>query len=647
MEDLAEALVLAEKRGVVAVARAGGGAVIAPLELPEALGEDVELLLQVLHDRGVGHVERAAAEDPVGVIAGDLRFGVHGVDEGVDELAHVVLAQVLAGGVEVGAVPVAGAIPPAPVAMIHVGPDAAHEVGDAEDLAEGAVLIGLAAGPADARLAPAGAFHPVAEHPDGGEPALLLAGVIPQVAVLPVEALVAGVVEVVAIQADEGLRGGDGRAGGEGLLVAEQLKLRRDRVALKREARPPVSEVVPADEQAVFRVLAIQREPGGVGGGAHAEAVAADRAAVAGVAHGAGDADMSGFRRGPDAGGVLAVVGVLIAHADERRAGGVVLRLAPLAVLGVVDEIDELAVFDVPVAPAALALLAAELLGGGVGLAVGIGERRVERGGVPADVLVHVHKEHELVAGGDIGADIEGHRDRRVRDVLPALGGPDLLVIQENLRIDAVAGEVLGDAGHGLIRVELARLVRAEGLRLEDPRAGVVLAAGHPVEVEGLGVGGGGGEAQETRIGEPHRGRAGVGEADPLADDAGVRVDDVALRHLHVAALQGDVELQLALLERRFARVGEEPAAGRAGEALAVLAHAREELIGGRIGGDEVAPGRRVAEALEHELTVVESHNPLHGSGAESPRVAFMLDVGVPAVHSIDSCAADQCDAER
>ena len=98
--------------------------------------------LDVRDDLGPRHVERLA-EHPVGMLAGDLRLAIDGVEERVDELAHAVLPEVAAGRAEVGAVPVAGAVPPAPVAMIDVAADVAHQVGDAEDLAEVAGDVGL------------------------------------------------------------------------------------------------------------------------------------------------------------------------------------------------------------------------------------------------------------------------------------------------------------------------------------------------------------------------------------------------------------------------------------------------------------------------------------------------------------------------
>ena len=81
-----------------------------------------------------------------------VRLLVHGVEEGVDELAHAVFAEVVDGRAEVRAVPVARPVPPAPVAVIHVRADVAHQVGDAEDLAERALEIRPAAGPGNAGL---------------------------------------------------------------------------------------------------------------------------------------------------------------------------------------------------------------------------------------------------------------------------------------------------------------------------------------------------------------------------------------------------------------------------------------------------------------------------------------------------------------
>src|ERR1035437_4781670 len=95
------------------------------------------------------------------------------------------------------------------------------------------------------------------------------------------------------------------------------------------------------------------------------------------------------LRSRPHPSGILPAVRMLVADADERRAGGVVLLLPPLLGGGIIDEVNELAVFKILVAPAVLALFFAELLGGGVCLAIGIGDRRIKGRCVIADVPVH------------------------------------------------------------------------------------------------------------------------------------------------------------------------------------------------------------------------------------------------------------------
>ena len=72
----------------------------------------------------------------------------------------------------------------------------------------------------------AGSLHPIAEHANRRKPRL--AGVVPKIAILPVEHFVAGLVEIVAEQADERLGRRDRFAGRERLLVAGDFQLDRD-----------------------------------------------------------------------------------------------------------------------------------------------------------------------------------------------------------------------------------------------------------------------------------------------------------------------------------------------------------------------------------------------------------------------------------
>ena len=78
-----------------------------------------------------------------------------------------------------------------------------HQIGHAEDLAERAFHVRLAAEPTEVGIAHRGSLHPIAEHANGGEP--FVAGVVPKIAILPIEHFVARVVEIVVEQTDEGL----------------------------------------------------------------------------------------------------------------------------------------------------------------------------------------------------------------------------------------------------------------------------------------------------------------------------------------------------------------------------------------------------------------------------------------------------------
>ena len=424
-----------------------------------------------------------AADDPVGMFLGDLRLRIDRVEEGVDQLPHARLPQILAGGAEIGAVPIAGPIPPAPVAMVDVAADVAHQIGHAEDLAEGARQVRFAAGPTHARLRPAGPLHPVAEHADRRKPRL--AGVIPEIAVLPIEHFVAGLVQIVAEQADERLRRGDRLAGRQRLLVAGDLQLDRDGpVGVSLERRGPVAEVVPADDHAVVRVFGQQGIPGGVACDAHAEAIAAAAAGlIARVADRGGHAHAARLRRRPDASRVLVHVGMLVAGARQTACRWRCPSACATAWAGVIDQIDVLAALEVLIPPAVRALLVAELLRGRVGFAVVVVDRRVEGGRVEADVAVHVDQERQLVAGGHIHAEIDRHGDRGIGHVSPAAGGPNLLAVEQNLGLDPIARKRRA-------RRETARRNRtcaastAELFGLQHPRAGRVLAAGHPMEIE-------------------------------------------------------------------------------------------------------------------------------------------------------------------
>jgi hypothetical protein len=64
--------------------------------------------------------------------------------------------------------------------------------------------------------------------------------------------------------------------------------------------------------------------------------------------------------------------------------------------------------------PAILALLGRELLGRCVDLAVPAGDGGVEESRVPADAVLHVDDERDLVTGLDVDGDIDRRRDGRV-----------------------------------------------------------------------------------------------------------------------------------------------------------------------------------------------------------------------------------------
>ena len=164
---------------------------------------------------------------------------------------------------------------------------------------------------------------------------------------------------------------------------------------------------------------------------AHAES--ADAASlIARVADGRRYVNASRLGRGPDAGGVLVDVGMLIAGADERRARDIVLRLAPLFRLGIIDEIDVLVSFEVLILPAVLPLFVAELLRGHVRFAVFVLDFRIEGRGIEADVAVHVDQKRELIAGSHVRREIDRLRRKScVRDVLPAIGRPHLFFVEQ------------------------------------------------------------------------------------------------------------------------------------------------------------------------------------------------------------------------
>ena len=80
--------------------------------------------------------------------------------------------------------------------------------------------------------------------------------------------------------------------------------------------------------------------------------------------------------------------------------------------------------------------------------------------------------------------EIDGRRDCGVGNVLPAFGRPYLLAVERDLGVDAIARKRRGPAGKRLVGIERPRLGGAEFLGLQHPGAGLVFAAGHPVEVE-------------------------------------------------------------------------------------------------------------------------------------------------------------------
>ena len=233
-----------------------------------------------------------------------------------------------------------------------------------------------------------------------------------------------------------------------------------------------MSEIIPADEHAFLGFLVVKRIPGSVTGGAWTKAIiAASGASVAGVANRAADSNVAGFRRHPNAGGVLAVVRVLIIGPDERRAGGVVLLFPPLVGSGIIDQIVEFPLFQVLVFPTALPLLPVELLGSQMRLAIIIGNGRIKFRGIPANVPLHVHQKNQFVTGINIRAEIKGDPHRGIGAVSPTTGRPDLPVVHQDLRQDTVAGKWTRREIHGkrFVGVELPRLLRVQRFTLELP----------------------------------------------------------------------------------------------------------------------------------------------------------------------------------
>ncbi|OHB80785.1 MAG: hypothetical protein A2V98_26460 [Planctomycetes bacterium RBG_16_64_12] len=394
-----------------------------------------------------------------------------------------------------------------------------------------------------------------------------------------------------------------------------------------------MAEIVPADDHSVAGVAGQQGVPGGVARRPHAKTVAAPAAAgpVARVAQCRGDPHVPRLGRGPDPRGILVHVGMLIAHADKRRAGRVVFLFAPLFRTRVVDQIDVLFPLTVLVAPAVPALLVAEFLRGHVRFAVVVLDRRIEGGRVPADVALHVDQEFQLVPGGHVHAEIHRLGDRSIGHVLPAFGGPDLLAAQQNPGVDPVARKNRGAAVQRLVGIEGARLLRAELLGSQRPGARSIFAAGHPVKVERGGIAGPDRFAEEPGLDDLQRPIARVAQRDPLADDARARINHVALGDQQRFVLERQVQLLLALVELRLVGADQFPGAGGARQRLLGIAEAHEELFRRRAAGNQLPPGHLVLEAFQQQLSLLEGDDSLGGVRAQGPPVSLGRDIRIEA----------------
>jgi len=100
------------------------------------------------------------------------------------------------------------------------------------------LIVIAGASPARGRFAPTRALVQNRQHPNGREPGL--SRVVPEITILPIKALIAGVVDVVAVEADESFGRRERLAGLQRLLVAGNAILGNDRTVsgLAERTRP-------------------------------------------------------------------------------------------------------------------------------------------------------------------------------------------------------------------------------------------------------------------------------------------------------------------------------------------------------------------------------------------------------------------------
>ena len=203
-----------------------------------------------------------------------LRLGVDRVEEGIDQLSHAVLAEIVAGGAEVGAVPIARPIPPAPVAVVDVAARCSAS-GRPRERPCGT----CSAGPGCRRPLTPGcpSRSPCTSSPACGWRETSLRACNPtgsdtanRGTSLPASSRSSRnrPTNALGVVSDW--------PGGQRLLVAGDLEPGRDRtVGGQSERRAPVAEVVPANDEPLAGIAVQQGVPGGVGRTAHAETVAA------------------------------------------------------------------------------------------------------------------------------------------------------------------------------------------------------------------------------------------------------------------------------------------------------------------------------------------------------------------------------------
>jgi len=331
------------------------------------------------------------------------RLRIDGVDESVDELTHAILAQVLPGCEEVRAVPVASPVPPAPVAMVGVPAHLAHEVGGAEHLPVSGLVVGVAPDPPV--RAPVGALHPVTQHPDPWEPRL--PGVVPHAAVLPLQDLLAHVIQIGSEDPHEVPGGADRFTGRELACIAGQRHIQTRPAALfgRADLGPPVGHAV---EPHVGRGLAAgETKPWRVRHRPESEA-SPRRTALPGVGEGSRDGHAARRRRYEGADRRALRIGVHLGLGDERL-HHIHIQPPSLAIptrdIGI-GQVAVLAIIaEIAVVPAAVTLDRGEALRSAVGGAIIVGDDRIPLRRVACHLLMPGQNEGDLVALGDL----QGH----------------------------------------------------------------------------------------------------------------------------------------------------------------------------------------------------------------------------------------------